>query len=45
MLSPRRYSKAMGGETAQILGAGMEEMFRCVPELRSDGELQQGVLS
>lgn len=32
-----RYHKALGGETPAMVGAGLEELFRFVPQLRGDG--------
>ncbi|KAG1677659.1 hypothetical protein FOA52_010442 [Chlamydomonas sp. UWO 241] len=37
IFTAKKYHKALGGETPAIIGAGIEELFRFVPQLRSDG--------
>eukprot|EP00198_Chlamydomonas_reinhardtii_P000104 XP_001689439.1 predicted protein [Chlamydomonas reinhardtii] len=37
LLTGRRYGKALSGDSAQMLGAGLEELFRFTPSLRLEG--------
>eukprot|EP00798_Chlamydomonas_sp_ICE-L_P016839 gene16839-23119_t len=37
IFTSKKFSRALGGETPGVLGASLDEFFRFVPSLRSDG--------
>ena len=37
MFTSRKYAKALGGDTPPIIGAGLEELMRMVPQTKAAG--------